>query len=231
MASRESALVEITPEVLLKAYACGIFPMAESADDPALYWIEPERRGVMMLDAFHVPARLARTVRQDRFTVVCNRDFDGVIDGCAAPQAGRPRTWINTRIRNLYRGLYRLGHCHSVEAYDGDTLVGGLYGVSLGAAFFGESMFHVARDASKVALVHLVARLRAGGYRLLDTQFVTDHLKIFGATAVSRRQYHKLLEAAIATSADFAALAPERPISGVEALRLSTGNGRMANGE
>jgi leucyl/phenylalanyl-tRNA---protein transferase len=222
MASRETALVEITPEVLLKAYACGIFPMAESAEDPALYWIEPERRGIMMLDAFHVPARLARTVRQDRFTVVCNRDFDRVIDGCAAPQAGRPRTWINTRIRNLYRGLYQLGHCHSVEAYDGDTLVGGLYGVSLGAAFFGESMFHVARDASKVALVHLVARLRAGGYRLLDTQFVTDHLKIFGATAVSRRQYHKLLEGAVATTADFAALAPGRPISGVDAMARAT---------
>jgi leucyl/phenylalanyl-tRNA--protein transferase len=222
MASRETALVEITPEVLLKAYACGIFPMAESAEDPALYWIEPERRGIMMLDAFHVPARLGRTVRQDRFTIVCNRDFDAVIDGCAAPQAGRPRTWINARIRNLYRGLYQLGHCHSVEAYDGDTLVGGLYGVSLGAAFFGESMFHVARDASKVALVHLVARLRAGGYRLLDTQFVTDHLKIFGATAVSRRQYHKLLEGAIATAADFAVLPPDRPIRGVDAMARAT---------
>jgi leucyl/phenylalanyl-tRNA--protein transferase len=223
MASRESALVEITPEVLLKAYACGIFPMAESAEDPALYWIEPERRGILVLDAFHVPARLGRTVRSDRFTVVCNRDFEAVIDGCAEPQPGRPRTWINTRIRNLYGGLYRLGHCHSVEAYEGDTLVGGLYGVSLGAAFFGESMFHRARDASKVALVHLVARLRAGGYRLLDTQFVTDHLKIFGATAVSRRQYHKLLEAAIASRADFAALPLDRPIAGAEALARATG--------
>jgi leucyl/phenylalanyl-tRNA--protein transferase len=153
---------------------------------------------------------------------VCDHDFDAVISGCAEPQPGRPRTWINTRIRNLYRGLYQLGHCHSVEAYEGGTLVGGLYGVSLGAAFFGESMFHRARDASKVALVHLVARLRAGGYRLLDTQFVTDHLKIFGATAVSRRQYHKLLEAAIASSADFAALAPRRPISGAEALKWAT---------
>jgi leucyl/phenylalanyl-tRNA--protein transferase len=223
MASRETALVEITPEVLLKAYACGIFPMAESAEDPALYWIEPERRGILSLDAFHVPARLGRTVRSDRFTVVCNRDFDAVIDACAAPQPGRPRTWINTRIRNLYGGLHRLGHCHSVEAYHGDTLVGGLYGVSLGAAFFGESMFHHARDASKVALVHLVARLRAGGYRLLDTQFVTDHLQIFGATAVSRRQYHKLLEAAIARRADFAAVAPNREISGAEAMSRATG--------
>ncbi len=145
MAARETALVEITPEVLLKAYACGIFPMAESAEDPALYWIEPERRGIMMLDSFHVPARLARTVRADRFTVVCNRDFDAVIDGCAAPQPGRPRTWINTRIRNLYRGLYLLGHCHSVEAYEGDTLVGGLYGVSLGCGVLRRE--HVPRRA------------------------------------------------------------------------------------
>ena len=220
MASRDSALVEITPEVLLKAYACGIFPMAESAEDPALYWIEPERRGIIPLESFHVPARLARTVRRDRFTVTCNRDFEAVIAGCAEPQAGRQRTWINTRIRNLYRGLHQLGHCHSVEAWQGDDLVGGLYGVSLGRAFFGESMFHRARDTSKVALVHLVARLKAGGYRLLDTQFVTDHLKTFGAVAVSRRQYHKLLEAALTAHADFAATAGDRPLTGAEALAL-----------
>jgi leucyl/phenylalanyl-tRNA--protein transferase len=222
MASRDSALIEITPEVLLKAYACGIFPMAESAEDPALYWIEPERRGVVPLDSFRIPGRLARTVRSDRFTVVCNRAFDDVIAGCAEPQPGRQRTWINARIRNLYRGLYQLGHCHSVEAYDGETLVGGLYGVTLGGAFFGESMFHRARDASKVALVHLVARLKAGGYRLLDTQFVTDHLKMFGAVAVSRRQYHKLLEAALALHADFAALPIAEPMSGTEALARAT---------
>ncbi|MFL5071051.1 MAG: leucyl/phenylalanyl-tRNA--protein transferase [Xanthobacteraceae bacterium] len=222
MANRESAFIEITPEVLLKAYACGIFPMAESAEDPALYWIEPERRGVVPLEGFRIPGRLARTVRSDRFTVVCNRAFDDVIDGCAEPQPGRQRTWINTRIRNLYRGLYQLGHCHSVEAYDGETLVGGLYGVTLGGAFFGESMFHRARDASKVALVHLVARLKAGGYRLLDTQFVTDHLKTFGAVAVSRRQYHKLLEAALAIHADFAALPIAEPMSGAEALARAT---------
>jgi leucyl/phenylalanyl-tRNA--protein transferase len=225
MASRDTALIEITPEVLLKAYACGIFPMAESADDPALYWIEPERRGVIPLDSFHVPARLARTVRTDRFSIVCNRAFDAVIAGCAEPQPGRQRTWINTRIHNLYRGLYQLGHCHSVEAYDGDVLVGGLYGVTLGAAFFGESMFHHARDASKVALVHLVARLKAGGYRLLDTQFVTDHLKTFGAVAVSRRQYHKLLEAALAVHADFAALPFDQPMSGTDALARAMGRG------
>jgi leucyl/phenylalanyl-tRNA---protein transferase len=220
MANRESAFIEITPEVLLKAYACGIFPMAESADDPALYWIEPEMRGIIPLDRFHVPSRLARTVRSDRYTVMVNRDFEGVLDGCAEPQPGRQRTWINTRIHNLYRGLYQLGHCHSVEAYDGDVLVGGLYGVTLGAAFFGESMFHRARDASKVALVHLVARLKAGGYRLLDTQFVTDHLKTFGAVAVSRRQYHKLLEAALTVQASFAALPIDEAISGSEALAL-----------
>ena len=162
MASRESAHIDITPEVLLKAYACGIFPMAESADDPALYWIEPERRGVIPLDRFHVPERLARTVRSDRFTVVVDRDFDAIIDGCAQPSPGRARTWINARIHTLYRKLYERGDCHTVEVYVGETLVGGLYGVSLGRAFFGESMFHRARDASKVALVHLVARLRAG---------------------------------------------------------------------
>src|SRR5580693_6299514 len=157
MASRESALIDITPEVLLKAYACGIFPMAESADDPALYWIEPERRGVIPLERFHVPARLARTVRSDEFTIAVDRDFDGVIDGCAESKPGRARTWINKRIRILYGKLYERGHCHTVEVYDQDQLVGGLYGVTLGRAFFGESMFHRARDASKIALVHLVA--------------------------------------------------------------------------
>ncbi|MBX6426313.1 MAG: leucyl/phenylalanyl-tRNA--protein transferase [Variibacter sp.] len=219
MASREDAVIEITPEVLLKAYACGIFPMAENASDPALYWVEPERRGIIPLEAFHVPGRLARTVRSDRFTVVCNRDFDAVIDGCAQPRAQTDRTWINARIRRLYGALFARGHCHTVEVYAGDALVGGLYGVSLGGAFFGESMFHRARDASKVALVHLVARLRAGGFRLLDTQFVTPHLQTFGAIEVSRSRYHKLLEAALAVRANFTALAPDIPLSGAEALR------------
>ena len=222
MASRETAIVEITPEVLLKAYACGIFPMAESAEDPALYWIEPEERGIIPLTGFHIPARLARTVRAERFTVVCDRDFDAVIAGCAEPQPGRGRTWINARIRKLYRGLFDIGHCHTVEVYDGDALVGGLYGVSLGAAFFGESMFHRARDASKVALVHLVARLKAGGFKLLDTQFVTDHLKTFGAVELPRKQYHKLLAEALIGEADFGVLPFERPIAGAEALALAT---------
>jgi leucyl/phenylalanyl-tRNA--protein transferase len=219
MASRETAFVDITPEVLLKAYACGIFPMAESAEDPALYWIEPEKRGVIPLDAFHVPGRLARTVRSDRFEIAVNRNFESVLDGCAEPQPGRTRTWINVRIRELYRKLYNIGHCHSIEAYEDGELAGGLYGVCLGRAFFGESMFHRTRDASKVALVHLVARLRAGSFTLLDTQFVTDHLQTFGATEVSRRQYHKLLEASLVGEADFGALS--RGMSGAEALRYA----------
>ena len=215
-------VVEITPEVLLKAYACGIFPMAESAEDPALYWIEPERRGILPLDRMHVPSRLARTVRSDCFTVVCDRDFDAVIDGCAEPKAGRARTWINARIRTLYGTLFARGHCHTVEVYEEAALVGGLYGVSLGAAFFGESMFHRVRDASKVALVHLAARLRRGGYRLLDTQFVTDHLKTFGAVEVSRRQYHKLLEAAIGGEIDVSAWCADTPMCGADALARAT---------
>ena len=148
MANRESAYIEITPEVLLKAYACGIFPMAESAEDPSLYWIEPDLRGIIPLDRFYVSSRLARTVRSDQFKVTVNRDFDGVIDGCAEPQPGRPRTWINERIRSLYRKLHERRHCHSLEVYLDGELVGGLYGVALGRAFFGESMFH--RDARRV---------------------------------------------------------------------------------
>jgi len=225
MASRESALIDITPEVLLKAYACGIFPMAESADDPALYWIEPERRGIIPLDRFHVPERLARTVRSDRFTIRVNLDFDAVIAGCAAPMPGRSRTWINVRIHNLYRKLYERGDCHTVEAYDENgELAGGLYGVSLGRAFFGESMFHRARDASKVALVHLVARLKAGHFRLLDTQFVTDHLRTFGAIEVTRPAYHKLLDAALVGEGHFGALPMDKPVSGSTVLaRLAAG--------
>ena len=225
MANRQSSQVEITPEVLLKAYACGIFPMAESAEDPTLYWIEPERRGILPLARFHVPERLARTVRADPFRVVCDRDFEAVIDGCAEPKPGRARTWINLRIRRLYGALFARGHCHTVEVYDGDALVGGLYGVSLAGAFFGESMFHHARDASKIALVHLVARLRAGGFLLLDTQFVTEHLQMFGAIELSRRQYHRLLERALGTEGCFHALPPDAPVSGREALARATAPG------
>jgi leucyl/phenylalanyl-tRNA---protein transferase len=220
MASRETGYIEIKPEVLLKAYACGIFPMAESADDPTLHWVEPELRGIIPLERFHIPSRLARTVRSDVYSIRINQDFDGVLDGCAEPRPGRTRTWINARIRGLYRKLHDIGHCHSIEAYEGDELVGGLYGVNLGSAFFGESMFHRARDASKVALVHLVARLKASGYKLLDTQFVTDHLRTFGAVEISQRQYGKLLQAAVANEAEVATLISQRPMTGAEALGL-----------
>lgn len=211
---------EITPEVLLRAYACGIFPMAESADDPSLFWLEPERRGIIPLGGFRVSSRLARTIRADAFTIRVDTAFRAVMAGCAEPQPGRDNTWINARITGLYAKLFEMGHCHSVEAWQDDELVGGLYGVSLGRAFFGESMFHRRRDASKVALVHLVARLRAGGFTLLDTQFVTEHLRTFGAVEVSRRRYRSLLDDALSGIADFQRLPTDRPISGAEALDL-----------
>jgi leucyl/phenylalanyl-tRNA---protein transferase len=226
MTSRDSAASEITPEVLLRAYACGIFPMAESADDPTLFWVEPEMRGVIPLDGFRIASRLARTVRSDTFTVTVNSAFKATIAGCAAPQEGREDTWINKRIRDLYGGLHALGHCHSVEAWQNGDLVGGLYGVSLGRAFFGESMFHRARDASKVALVHLVARLIAGGFELLDTQYVTEHLKTFGAIEVPRRRYAALLDKAIkGRPADFLRLPADRAVSGSEALQIIAARG------
>lgn len=198
MTSIDDVMIEITPQVLLKAYACGIFPMAESAEDNALYWIEPERRGILPLDRVHVPRRLARTIRAGGFTVKVDKHFEAVIDGCAAPRSGRRSTWINGRIRGLYRELFALGHCHTVEVWQDGALVGGLYGVHLGRAFFGESMFSRARDASKIALVYLVARLKYGGFTLLDTQFVTGHLAKFGAIEVSREEFQRLLEAALA---------------------------------
>lgn len=203
MTGSDEIIFELTPQVLLKAYACGIFPMAESADDPGLVWIEPEARGILPLDEFHIPRRLARTVRCDAFEIRIDHDFEAVIAGCAGKGPGRVKTWINARIRRLYTELFELGHCHTVEAWQDGKLVGGLYGVRLGAAFFGESMFSHERDASKVALVHLVARLKVGGFRLLDTQFTTEHLRQFGAIDVDRRRYHLLLEPAIEADADF----------------------------
>jgi len=202
MASRNT-LLQITPQVLLKAYAVGIFPMAESADDPGLYWIEPEERGIIPLDAFHIPRRLKRTVTSGKFEIRIDSDFDAVIDGCAGAVEGRPKTWINGRIRRLYGELFTMGACHTVETWRDGKLVGGLYGVELGGAFFGESMFSRERDASKVALVHLVARLKAGGFRLLDAQFTTEHLRQFGAIDVERSVYQAMLEEAIAATADF----------------------------
>ena len=218
MSSRDSASTEITPELLLRAYACGIFPMSESADDPGLFWVEPEIRGVIPLNGFCVSSRLARTVRSGKFSVTVDRAFKRVMSECAAPKPDREDTWINKRIRDLYGALHEMGHAHSVEVWQDGDLVGGLYGVSLGRAFFGESMFHHARDASKVALVHLVARLLAGGYGLLDTQYVTEHLRSFGAIEVPRERYRVLLDAALDDVADFEAL--PAATSGEDALAI-----------
>jgi leucyl/phenylalanyl-tRNA--protein transferase len=210
--------IEITPDILLKAYAAGIFPMAEDAEDPSLFWVEPQERGVIPLDDFHLSKRLAKTLRSDAFEVRVDRDFDAVISGCAEPGPDRDKTWINARIRRLYGELFDLGHCHTVEVYRDGRLVGGLYGVMLGAAFFGESMFHRERDASKVALAHLVARLRRGGFRLLDTQFVTEHLLQFGALEVPRRVYKRLLREAVEAPAEWCAWPCEGVVSGAEVL-------------
>lgn len=196
----------ITPQMLLKAYACGIFPMADSADDPNLFWVEPEIRGILPLDGLHVPRSLRKTLRRNRFEVSVDRDFDGVVAACAEATEDRPKTWINARIRRLYGELHRLGHCHSVECRIDGELVGGLYGVRLGAAFFGESMFSRVADASKVALVHLVDRLSIGGFALLDTQFTTPHLVRLGAVEVPRKRYNKMLERAVMLPADFYAI-------------------------
>jgi len=203
MTARDSPLLEITPQVLLKAYTCGIFPMAESADDPQLYWIEPQARGVLPLDRVIVPKRLQRTIRQQPYDIRVDTDFDGVIAGCAAPKPGRRTTWINDRIRKLYFELHQLGYCHTVEAWYGDRLVGGLYGVALGGAFFGESMFSEMRDASKITLIYLCARLIQGGFVMLDTQFVTDHLRQFGTIEVERTRFHRQLERALKAEGDF----------------------------
>ena len=189
--------VEVTPELLLRAYRAGLFPMAETRRGSRLYWLDPERRGVLPLDRFHLSRRLLRTVLRGPYEVTADTDFAGVIAACAAASPGREDTWINRDIERLFGDLHHAGLAHSVECRQEGVLVGGLYGVSLGAAFFGESMFSTARDASKVALVHLVARLRLGGYRLLDTQFVTEHLTQFGTEEVPREQYKLLLAAAV----------------------------------
>lgn len=209
---------EITPEILLRAYAAGIFPMSHDADDPGLFWVEPERRGLFPLDAIHVPRRLARTVRQDPFEIRVDHDFDAVIAACAEATDARGQTWISGRIRQLYGELFDRGHCHTVEAWHEGRLVGGLYGVRLGAAFFGESMFHRARDASKICFLHLAARLRRGGFRLLDAQFVTDHLATLGAIELPRDDYRPLLREAVEGEAEWWSWEPGRTVTGAEAL-------------
>jgi leucyl/phenylalanyl-tRNA---protein transferase len=212
------ARLKLTPEILLAAYAAGIFPMAASADDPELFWVDPHRRGILPLDAFHVPRRLRRVVRHGGFEIRCDRAFEAVLRGCAEASDKRPNTWINDEIAALYCGLFRRGAAHSVETWHDGELVGGLYGVSIGAAFFGESMFSRVSDASKVALVHLVARLRQGGYRLLDTQFLTPHLARFGGLEISRGRYHRLLAEAIAYRAAFPAALPAEAVPGGDVL-------------
>ena len=194
---------QLTPDILLRAYSLGLFPMAESEDDPNLHWVEPRYRGVFPFEQFHVPRKLVRLVRSDHFEVVADRDFDAIIAECAAPDEGRETTWINRTIRDLYGALFERGDAHTIEVYRDGALVGGLYGVSLGGAFFGESMFHRATDASKVALVHLVGRLIAGGYSLLDAQFITPHLAQFGAAEISKSIYQKRLAAALQQTADY----------------------------
>jgi len=196
---------QLTPDLVLAAYAEGIFPMAERRDDPDLFWVSPDWRGIIPLDAFHVSHRLARTVRSDRFLVTTDAAFPSVMQGCAAPAEGREQTWINAEIFRLYTELHALGHAHSIECWRDGALVGGLYGVSLGSAFFGESMFSRERDASKVALVHLVAHMIAQGFQLLDTQFLTKHLKSFGAREIPRDAYLELLDEALETEAYWSA--------------------------
>jgi leucyl/phenylalanyl-tRNA---protein transferase len=201
-------LLRLTPDILIRAYAAGIFPMAEAADDPELFWVDPRRRGILPLDAVHVARRLRRVIRQQIFEIRCDSAFEDVIRACAEPSEKRPNTWINDEIVRLYAGLFARGAAHSVECWRDGKLVGGLYGVSLGAAFFGESMFSRESEASKVALVHLVARLRLGGFRLLDTQFLTPHLARFGGIEITRRHYHRLLAEALTYRAVFPSALP-----------------------
>jgi leucyl/phenylalanyl-tRNA--protein transferase len=208
--------LKITPTLLLRAYAAGVFPMAQSAAAVDVFWVDPKRRGILPLDALHVSRSLARRIRRRDYEVTVDEAFGDVLEGCA----DREETWINPEIRDLYETLHRLGYAHSVEVWMDGDLAGGLYGVQIGAAFFGESMFSRRTDASKIALVWLVARLRAGGFRLLDTQFVTDHLQRLGAVEITRAQYHRLLEDAIRRQADFYSVSPSAGPE--EILQLST---------
>ena len=220
-------VLEITPELVLRAYRHGLFPMAETRHGGRLFWLDPERRGVLPLDRFHLPRRLLRTVLSDSFEVAADRDFPATIAGCAVARPGREDTWISPQIEALFSELHRMGYAHSVECRQDGRLVGGLYGVAIGGVFFGESMFSFARDASKTALAHLVARLRLGGFTLLDTQFVTAHLAQFGAEEIPRQSYREHLVAALeaparwllapgaaAMTAEFRALAGRTPSGG-----------------
>lgn len=209
----------LTPQILLRAYSIGLFPMAEKATDAHLFWVDPEKRGIFPLDRLVVARSLAKTIRSDRFEIRIDHDFGQVIDACAGAGIDRPETWINQRIRQLFMALHEMGQAHSVEVWRAGMLVGGLYGLTLGAAFFGESMFHRQTDASKVALVHLAARLRAGRYTLLDTQFLTPHLASLGAIEISRAQYRRLLASALEKTGDRSTFAAQPGWSGAQALQ------------
>jgi leucyl/phenylalanyl-tRNA--protein transferase len=215
-------MIELSPDLLLRAYAAGLFPMAESAEDPDLFWIDPDPRGVLPLDRFHLPRRLRRTLRSSQYEIRIDTAFDAVMRGCAEPTEMRPKTWINEEILRLYGALYEQGYAHSVEAWREGELAGGLYGVALRGVFFGESMFSRSADASKVALVHLVARLVKGGFRLLDTQFVTDHLRRFGAIEIPRADYHRQLERALAVEAYFAEGLADDPVSVLQSSTVTS---------
>ena len=202
-------MTEITADILLKAYMCGIFPMAETRDTEELFWIDPKERGVLPLDSFHVSKSLVKAIRNEPYVITADKAFARVIRGCAAPRIGHEDTWINGTIMTLYEELYERCFAHSIECWQGDELVGGLYGVSIGAAFFGESMFHTKTNASKIALCYLVARLKAGGFTLLDTQFVAEHLNQFGVKEIARDDYLKRLETAIEKPSDFYSMATD----------------------
>tara|TARA_A100001037_G_scaffold302093_1_gene332986 strand:+ start:741 stop:1382 length:642 start_codon:yes stop_codon:yes gene_type:complete len=199
---------EITPDLLLKAYSIGVFPMAEDHDDPEIFWVDPRMRGILPLDRFHVPRRLRRTVRSSIYKVTVNADFNAVIEGCAKTVNDRPQTWINTKIIDLYTSLHYMGYAHSLECWRNGELAGGLYGVILGGVFFGESMFSRQRDASKVALVHLIYRMHAGNFAFVDTQFITKHLSQFGAIEIPRQEYIDMLKKGLKLPSNF-----EAPIS------------------
>lgn len=210
--------LEITPDLIIRAYCSGIFPMAEDATSPDIFWVSPEERGILPLDGFKVSKSLRKALKKHNFTIKVDTDFQGVIEGCATAGTDRDATWINPTIKSVYGELFNRGICHTVEVWEGNQLVGGLYGLAIGSAFFGESMFHRRTNASKIALAHLVERLNAGGYTLLDTQFVTDHLISLGAIEIPRAVYEDLLDNALRHQANFYAIderadqtAPARP--------------------
>lgn len=217
MSGRHDPL-EVTPSLLLRAYAAGVFPMAETADADEIFWVDPKSRAIIPLDGFHLSKSLAKRARRGQFSVTTDHAFEAVLDACA----DRPETWINEEIRALYLTLHRMGYAHSIEVWHGHDLIGGLYGVALGGAFFGESMFSHATDGSKLGLVWTIARLRAGGFKLLDTQFMTPHLARLGAIEISRAEYHDQLGAALETNANWDTLSADTPTDQILQLVTQT---------